>query len=134
MFVIAAVWLLSPWDLGDEVCPGDLARFPADALLAAEYADMASDHYEWVESHMWSVRGVDWQGWLSTAEHARDAWRCLELAWNTELFRREREPHRWDDWNRSVAERLHALRDVIGPEDYRAGRLPDPIPYRRVMP
>jgi hypothetical protein len=129
MFVIAAVWLLSPWDLGDEVCPGDLVRFPADYALAAEYADVANDHFQWVRENARHVPWINGYEWQCRARHSQQAWYHLSEAWR---FHHIRVEH--GSTPNFMVNHLSHLYDVIGPENYRAGLLPDPIPYRRVMP
>lgn len=126
-FVVAAVLALNPWDLGDEVCPGDLARFPADALLAVEYHSLAADHVCWIETYTRFVPWMDSYEWGSAARRSGAAWEHLSNAW---VARNSDHPNSMQ-W---VVGDLRKLRDVIGIENYRAGMMPDPIPYRRLMP
>lgn len=128
MFVILfAFATLNPWDLGDEVAPGDLARFPADALLAAEHWSLADEHHQWVANHVQGVPWIDGHAWECETRRATLAWQHLAEAWRHREF-----GHSYAlTW---IVDDLRKLRDVIGPDDYRAGRMPDPIPYRRVMP
>lgn len=124
-FVVLAVLSLSPWDIGGEVCPGDLARFPADAAMAEECVAVAYAHREWIDQHATGLPWANAHQWRSEANRSLDAWSHLRWAWYYFEHREDPAEH--------ITHELLLLRDVIGPENYRAGVMPDPIPYRRVM-
>jgi hypothetical protein len=119
--VIVAVLGLSPWELGEEVCPGDLARFPADALLAAECYELARDHQRWVEEYVMGGPHLNGHEMNARASRSREAW---QRAWQY------REGGTGEEW---IVYELRILRAVIGAENYRAGVMPDPVPHRRLM-
>jgi hypothetical protein len=106
--VIVAVLGLSPWELGEEVCPGDLAR----------------DHQRWVEEYVMGGPHLNGHEMNARASRSREAWQRLKWAWQY------REGGTGEEW---IVYELRILRAVIGAENYRAGVMPDPVPHRRLM-
>lgn len=126
MFVVLAVLALNPWDLGDEVCPADLARFGYDRASVDELAGIANDRRNWLRANVpWYDPG------FRSADHAHAAWTHLKWAW---YYAETNSMYESANRLELIHCELRGLYDLIGPEAYRAGVMPDPTPFRRVMP
>lgn len=97
----------------------DLARFPHAEVAAATY-EFAREHVEWARAqqamHPWEP---SWCRWIEEAEHCRECWHQLWIAAIE------------DDGTYSRVEALRELKDLIGPDAYRAGHMPPPAPWWR---
>lgn len=95
----------------------DVVRFPdrAEAIAAVAWADR---HLEWLEAQqaLDLVYPEFWLAWIVDAKAAVAPWRLLEAI------------HRPPLLMESDRDRLDAIRDLIGEDAYRAGRIPPPVP------
>lgn len=90
-----------------------------------ECREIAAVHLYWLRHHVPAddprIREADQR--LAAWTHLKWAWWYVESNWMDE------SPNRLE----LIACELEGLYRLIGPENYRAGRMPDPIPCRRIM-
>lgn len=100
-----------------EIRVEDAARFPFGPQTTEAYWKFASNHRLYVEANAPTLTA-----WIAEAEYCERAWDLLDDC--KRLFA---------DKPDQLKQRLSALRDLIGPENYAAGRMPPVCPYWRFM-
>jgi hypothetical protein len=117
-----------------------LRQFPPAEVIAKNLA-MSEEHYCWlvraraaIPSHRRDAHDVH----LADAERLYDAWQYLDRAnFTLKYARRVANGARMDNPLRAVeslfetaAHYMDSLEAILGEEDFSAGRMPAPVPYR----
>lgn len=126
MFVALLLALYHPPDRLAPAEPFDpLPQFPPHAL-ACHHAAFADAHLQWLRDRRFlEADRADWHAHQRDAAYCADRWRALRMAREGGCDWGEWLPAEfWQDY----------LRDLLGDEDYAAGRMPPPVPPWHVRP
>jgi hypothetical protein len=124
-----------------------LSQFPPVSVAEVGY-DLSWDHVLWLEAAGAAIaahRRDAYEAQLSEARRMLRPWQFLALA-RKELYQVRHCAYRWQRDNRSFDNKspeslsalledaelwIHALERKLGEEDFRAGRMPPPVPIWR---